>query len=185
MVSKASDDLPDPETPVITVSVFRGISRLMFLRLCSRAPRMTMCVLDMAWHQLLSRQDGCRRRAGAAAAGELRPRRRRARSRNPSARPGSRRTSAAGNGPPYRAFPAEDLGQAEGFGRGDHGFLRVPSPLLAFTGRCPRSRAGWAAEGEGGSRPLAGQETAAPGGGGPPPAAPTAAAARDSAASTA
>src|SRR3989337_3400162 len=48
MVSKARDDLPDPDTPVITVMVFRGISRLMFFRLCSRAPRMTMYVLDMA-----------------------------------------------------------------------------------------------------------------------------------------
>src|SRR5574341_1957686 len=47
MVSKAREDLPDPETPVITVSVLRGISRLMLLRLCSRAPRMTMCVLDV------------------------------------------------------------------------------------------------------------------------------------------
>src|SRR2546422_10221454 len=39
MVSKASEDLPDPDNPVITVTVFRGISKLMFLRLCWRAPR--------------------------------------------------------------------------------------------------------------------------------------------------
>src|SRR6185312_5916834 len=38
-VSKASDDLPEPETPVMTTNRLRGISRLMFLRLCSRAPR--------------------------------------------------------------------------------------------------------------------------------------------------
>jgi hypothetical protein len=39
-VSKASDDLPDPDTPVMTTRRFLGISRLRFLRLCSRAPRM-------------------------------------------------------------------------------------------------------------------------------------------------
>src|ERR1700733_12810455 len=42
MVSKASDDLPDPDRPVSTVSVSRGISTSTFLRLCSRAPRMEM-----------------------------------------------------------------------------------------------------------------------------------------------
>src|SRR5690606_7368733 len=39
MVSKASDDLPEPDRPVITTSLSRGISTSMFLRLCSRAPR--------------------------------------------------------------------------------------------------------------------------------------------------
>src|SRR4051812_8219764 len=39
MVSKASDDLPDPDNPVMTVSRSRGMETLMFLRLCSRAPR--------------------------------------------------------------------------------------------------------------------------------------------------
>src|SRR5271170_7874169 len=38
MVSKASELLPEPERPVITTSLSRGISRLTFLRLCSRAP---------------------------------------------------------------------------------------------------------------------------------------------------
>src|SRR3972149_6085641 len=47
MVSKASEDLPDPDSPVITTSRSRGISRSMFLRLCSRAPRMTMRSLAM------------------------------------------------------------------------------------------------------------------------------------------
>src|SRR6185312_6966036 len=42
MVSKASEDLPEPERPVSTVSVSRGISTSTFLRLCSRAPRMEM-----------------------------------------------------------------------------------------------------------------------------------------------
>src|SRR5271166_750351 len=42
MVSKASDDLPDPDRPVNTTSLSRGIARSTFLRLCSRAPRTTM-----------------------------------------------------------------------------------------------------------------------------------------------
>src|SRR5712691_7484417 len=48
MVSKASEDLPDPESPVKTVRVFRGISTVMFLRLCSRAPRTMRASLDIA-----------------------------------------------------------------------------------------------------------------------------------------
>src|ERR1700730_3444283 len=39
IVSKASEDLPEPESPVNTTSLSRGIVRSMFLRLCSRAPR--------------------------------------------------------------------------------------------------------------------------------------------------
>src|SRR4029077_15466391 len=42
IVSKASDDLPDPETPVMTTNLLRGTTTSMFLGLCSRAPRMTM-----------------------------------------------------------------------------------------------------------------------------------------------
>jgi hypothetical protein len=41
MVSKASEDFPEPESPVMTVSSFRGMLTEMFLRLCSRAPRTT------------------------------------------------------------------------------------------------------------------------------------------------
>jgi hypothetical protein len=33
MVSKASEDFPDPETPVITTSLFLGISMEIFFRL--------------------------------------------------------------------------------------------------------------------------------------------------------
>src|SRR5882757_9234231 len=44
MVSKAREDLPEPERPVITVKLLRGISTLMFLRLCWRAPRTTNLV---------------------------------------------------------------------------------------------------------------------------------------------
>jgi len=42
MVSNASELLPDPDTPLITVSLPWGISQEMFFRLCVRAPRMMM-----------------------------------------------------------------------------------------------------------------------------------------------
>src|ERR1700675_1648848 len=42
MVSKASEDLPEPDSPVNTTSRSRGMSRSMSLRLCSRAPRTAM-----------------------------------------------------------------------------------------------------------------------------------------------
>src|SRR5882762_592959 len=41
MVSKAREDLPDPESPVNTMSASRGSSRCTSFRLCSLAPRMT------------------------------------------------------------------------------------------------------------------------------------------------
>jgi hypothetical protein len=48
IVSNASDDLPEPETPVMTTSLSRGMSTSMFLRLCSRAPRMTILTIALA-----------------------------------------------------------------------------------------------------------------------------------------
>src|ERR1700754_2893196 len=42
MVSNASDDFPEPDRPVNTTSLSRGISRSTFLRLCSRAPRIVI-----------------------------------------------------------------------------------------------------------------------------------------------
>src|SRR3954470_6676969 len=42
MVSKASEDLPEPERPVMTTSLSRGIETETFLRLCSRAPVTTI-----------------------------------------------------------------------------------------------------------------------------------------------
>src|SRR5580698_6686884 len=47
MVSNASDDFPDPETPVTTVSELWGISTSMFLRLWTRAPRTTIVSVDI------------------------------------------------------------------------------------------------------------------------------------------
>src|SRR5580698_1979905 len=44
MVSKASEDFPEPLSPVITVKVLRGISTSIFLRLCWRAPCTVMRV---------------------------------------------------------------------------------------------------------------------------------------------
>src|SRR3546814_7183234 len=38
----SSEDLPDPDRPVITVSLSRGRSSETFFRLCVRAPRMRM-----------------------------------------------------------------------------------------------------------------------------------------------
>src|SRR6201996_9811714 len=49
MVSKASDDLPEPDRPVNTTSLSRGISTSMFLRLCSRAPRMVIARMLLAF----------------------------------------------------------------------------------------------------------------------------------------
>ena len=37
-VSNASEDFPDPETPVKTVNLFLGIETLMFFKLCTLAP---------------------------------------------------------------------------------------------------------------------------------------------------
>src|SRR4051794_21527755 len=42
MVSKASEDLPEPLKPVMTTSLSRGILSVRFLRLCSRAPPILM-----------------------------------------------------------------------------------------------------------------------------------------------
>src|SRR6266581_7740970 len=50
MVSKASDDFPEPDSPVKTTSLSRGMVRSMSLRLCSRAPLITIAV---CWRDLL------------------------------------------------------------------------------------------------------------------------------------
>src|SRR5438309_12066722 len=44
MVSKASDDFPDPDSPVKTTTLARGMVRSMSFRLCSRAPLITISV---------------------------------------------------------------------------------------------------------------------------------------------
>src|ERR1044071_1796205 len=55
MVSKASDDLPEPLSTVITVSVLRGISTEMFFKLCWRAPRTVMLLIAMGLIYLVRR----------------------------------------------------------------------------------------------------------------------------------
>src|SRR5215210_3576761 len=50
MVSKASEDLPEPERPVMTVRLSRGITTLMSFRLCWRAPRTVMRSIAIAWN---------------------------------------------------------------------------------------------------------------------------------------
>src|SRR4051812_24971800 len=54
-VSKASEDLPDPETPVRITSFFLGISTVTFLRLCWRAPVMMMRSSSMVFGDLKCR----------------------------------------------------------------------------------------------------------------------------------
>lgn len=51
-MSKAKDDLPDPDKPVITTNWLRGIATSTFLRLCTRAPLMMMCVLGSQFSML-------------------------------------------------------------------------------------------------------------------------------------
>src|SRR6185295_6069380 len=54
MVSKAREDLPDPDRPVITTSRWRGMSTSMFLRLWTLTPRTAIQSCDMALCPLFS-----------------------------------------------------------------------------------------------------------------------------------
>ena len=45
-VSNASEDLPEPDKPVITVNLFLGISTLMFFKLCNLAPLINMLFFE-------------------------------------------------------------------------------------------------------------------------------------------
>src|SRR5437773_11943744 len=90
MVSKASDDLPEPDSPVKTISFSRGSSRETFLRLCSRAPRITSvsdtgrriaagsAAADVAGHPEVDPREKSQSNAGAG--GEAGDRRRTVRS---------------------------------------------------------------------------------------------------------
>ena len=42
MVSNAKEDLPDPESPVMTISLFLGNSMSTPFKLCARAPLTTI-----------------------------------------------------------------------------------------------------------------------------------------------
>src|SRR5262249_6570781 len=57
-VSKASDDLPEPLTPVTTVREFTGIANEMFLRLLTRAPRtMMLSRSDINYSEIFDRPE--------------------------------------------------------------------------------------------------------------------------------
>src|ERR1700716_1113034 len=78
MVSKASDDLPEPDSPVNTTRRSRGISRSTFLRLCSRAPRIVIARMAepaLCWRFALitSSISGDSRRVDRAALGRVSP----------------------------------------------------------------------------------------------------------------
>ncbi len=47
MVSNASDDLPEPDNPVITINESLGKSRSMFFKLCVLAPRMLIVSIEI------------------------------------------------------------------------------------------------------------------------------------------
>src|SRR5918999_1919758 len=63
IVSNASEDLPEPDRPVITTSESRGSSTVTSLRLCSRAPVTTMVpVWDIRPPPILRRRTDVRAR---------------------------------------------------------------------------------------------------------------------------
>src|SRR5438552_9400754 len=53
MVSNARDDVPDPDRPVNTTSLSRGIDSVTFLRLCSRAPRIVIWSVGSGFRLIL------------------------------------------------------------------------------------------------------------------------------------
>src|SRR5207302_1918201 len=96
MVSNASEDFPDPEIPVSTARRSRGISTVMFWRLCSRAPRTMIRSRGMTASYytpiVLCRPPPCRGpRSGDALSGPSPPDR--------SPRPGSRPAGPASGSP--------------------------------------------------------------------------------------
>src|SRR5438270_10360146 len=72
MVSKASDDLPEPLSPVITVNVLRGISTEMFFKLCWRAPRTVMLLIAMHLLNLVRKLSTTPVKQGETSTGRLR-----------------------------------------------------------------------------------------------------------------
>ena len=56
MVSNASEDLPEPDNPVKTISLSLGISKSMFFKLCSLAPFINIFFLDKYFASLNTRE---------------------------------------------------------------------------------------------------------------------------------
>src|SRR5918911_795836 len=71
MVSNARLDLPEPDSPVITISALRGILRCRSLRLCSRAPETTISPCDLTASSVRARLAGAA--AGPATSGRRLP----------------------------------------------------------------------------------------------------------------
>src|SRR5918912_440601 len=71
MVSKASDDLPDPDRPVMQIRRFRGSRTVTSLRLCSRAP-WTISSSE-AMRSAVYRPNVCSSRLGASGGSGLAP----------------------------------------------------------------------------------------------------------------
>src|SRR5258708_11038925 len=53
-VSNAREDFPLPESPVKTTSLFLGISKSRFLRLCSRAPLIVILSIKNQKHSIIA-----------------------------------------------------------------------------------------------------------------------------------
>src|SRR5271163_2557228 len=69
MVSKAREDLPEPDRPVKTISLSRGRSSETSRRLCSRAPRTTRrSAIRGGYREGVSRWTGSAGAAGPAGA---------------------------------------------------------------------------------------------------------------------
>src|SRR3989344_5851695 len=106
MVSKASEDLPEPETPVTTVMAPWGISKSMFFRLWTRAPRTRMA----SWVSGSGRGASLGSARDEAAALVAMGRRRSFRPVGPYGRPGGRKSKraiiSAGAGEVDEAFEA-------------------------------------------------------------------------------
>src|SRR6476661_7785072 len=72
MVSKASEDLPEPDRPVNTTNWSRGMATSIFLRLCSRAPRIEIVRESAGFFLEVSFMEPLRARPSAAAHGSER-----------------------------------------------------------------------------------------------------------------
>src|SRR2546430_14217037 len=69
MVSKASEDLPEPDSPVMTTSALRGIATETSRRLCSRAPETTICSAEDITPFDCREANGCSPQKKAATSG--------------------------------------------------------------------------------------------------------------------
>src|SRR5436190_20635946 len=74
MVSKASDDLPEPLTPVTTVIWLMGIEKETFLRLLTRAPLTWMASCDMDKPHMIAENAQDMKTSGFLLRGFRRPR---------------------------------------------------------------------------------------------------------------